>query len=264
MSNKITCLQITDLHLFADSDSTLLGTATYDSLVRVIEDVKKKSLNPDFLILSGDLSQDNSLQSYQQVLELFKTFTCPIYYIPGNHDDLPTMAQCFKHSFLRHEKIRHQGNWTFIFLNSHLPNQVHGFLTATELGFLENSLKESKQNVMIFIHHHVIDCGTTWLHDLGLHNASEFLAVIDAHPSVKAVVSGHIHQDFDRIQDHIRYLATPSTCIQFKPNQDRFTLDSENPGYRLLVCYDDGKIETEVHRISDYHPSIDPHAQGYE
>ena len=42
---------------------------------------------------------------------------------------------------------------------------------------------------------------------------------------VRATVFGHVHQEYDDDYEGIRILATPSTCRQFKPGSERFTLD---------------------------------------
>ncbi len=44
-------------------------------------------------------------------------------------------------------------------------------------------------------------------------------------------------------------IATPSTCVQFKPNSDDFALDTCSPGWRELELHADGRFETRVKRL---------------
>jgi Icc protein len=44
-------------------------------------------------------------------------------------------------------------------------------------------------------------------------------------------------------------MSTPSSCVQFKPGAEEFTIGPELPGYRSLSLHADGRIDTRVHRI---------------
>ena len=88
--------------------------------------------------------------------------------------------------------------------------------------------------------------GSRWLDTVGLRNADEFLAVIDQHPQVRAIVWGHVHQASDRLRNGVRLISTPSTCAQFLPGAEQFSLDTRPPGYRWLDLYPDGTMQTSV------------------
>jgi 3',5'-cyclic-AMP phosphodiesterase len=81
---------------------------------------------------------------------------------------------------------------------------------------------------------------------VGLENAAEFLATVDRHPNVRAIVWGHVHQSHDALRKGVRLLATPSTCAQFLPNSDDFAVDVRPPAYRTLELRPDGSLLTEV------------------
>ena len=50
-------------------------------------------------------------------------------------------------------------------------------------------------------------------------------AILLRYPKVNTVVCGHIHRDLDLEWQGRRLLATPSTCVQFKPHCTNFTID---------------------------------------
>jgi 3',5'-cyclic-AMP phosphodiesterase len=64
------------------------------------------------------------------------------------------------------------------------------------------------------------------------------------------MVWGHVHQQHDSLRRGVRMLATPSTCAQFLPHSEQFAIDAAPPGYRCLSLHADGRIETEVRRVT--------------
>ncbi|MCI2966196.1 3',5'-cyclic-AMP phosphodiesterase [Klebsiella quasipneumoniae] len=86
---------------------------------------------------------------------------------------------------------------------------------------------------------------------------------LSAWPRVKHLLCGHIHQELDLDWNGRRMMATPSTCVQFKPHCANFTLDTVSPGWRWLELHPDGTLTTEVCRLEGaaFHPDIA--SEGY-
>ncbi|MGH8261192.1 MAG: phosphoesterase, partial [Steroidobacteraceae bacterium] len=63
---------------------------------------------------------------------------------------------------------------------------------------------------------------------------------------VRAVLWGHVHQRYEGLRGRVRLLGTPSTCTQFLPHAEQFTVDSQPPAYRTLELQPDGSLHTEV------------------
>ena len=82
-----------------------------------------------------------------------------------------------------------------------------------------------------------------------MHNQDEFNAFIRSLPNVRMVLCGHVHQEVDVTHGAVRYLASPSTSIQFEPLSHNFALDLEGPGWRYLSLNIDGTADTQVHRL---------------
>lgn len=259
-------LQITDTHLFAESNKQLLGINTQHSLLAVLRQVKQESHQPDVVLLTGDLSQDCSAKSYKTLAKHIQaTFKCPVYWIPGNHDDPKTMASVFAKTKLNNDKVIRTDHWQIILLNSHSPGNVYGFLTKKELAWLDRCLKEyPKLYTLVTLHHHPIPVKSNWVDHLGLKNADVFLKIIDPHKQIRCVLWGHIHQKFETQRRGKVFMSTPSTCIQFKPNQDGFALDAKGmPGYRWITLKNDGTIKTVVKRVKNFDLTIDLASTGY-
>ena len=94
-------------------------------------------------------------------------------------------------------------------------------------------------------------------------NAGALDHILSNYPRVKHLLCGHIHQELDLDWNGRRMMATPSTCVQFKPHCANFTLDTVSPGWRWLELHPDGVLTTEVCRLSgaEFHPDIA--SEGY-
>src|SRR5688572_2871322 len=87
MAKPFRIIQMSDLHLLAEINDTLLNVPTHESVKSLIDLIWHDSTKPDLIILSGDISQDGSKNSYLHAINLFKKLNLPIYTTPGNHDD---------------------------------------------------------------------------------------------------------------------------------------------------------------------------------
>ena len=243
-------LQITDTHLFANPHETMRGCATVQTFNHVIEQIKPLCPTLDALLLTGDLSQDETPESYRRLYEMMAPLSVPTYWLPGNHDDLPTMGKILNQQPFQSQKSVELGNWTLILLNTQEPGQVAGRISTDSLTWLEEQLRQGKDRPTLLVMHHppcLIE--SAWMDDLRLQNCQDFYQVIDNHPQIKGVVFGHIHQAFETTRRQIPYLGSPSTCLQFKPQTPTLVLDDVEPGGRLLMLQVDGQFETQVMRF---------------
>ena len=257
-------LQITDPHIFAEDDGCLLGLNTRHSLSAVIEDVKAHHMDSDLILATGDISQDHSKASYDHFAAVMETIGIPVAWIPGNHDTSDHMADSLQGEYFVSNKQILVGDWHIILLDSSVQNAVHGELGREQLVFLQDCLTNSPAKYALpVLHHHPVDIGCKWMEPIGLHDGQALLSTLYGFPSVKALVWGHIHQDYDAMLNGIRMLATPSTAVQFKPGSDDFAAGEESPGYRTLYLHPDGNLETLVHRIDHIEFTVDYTIKGY-
>jgi 3',5'-cyclic-AMP phosphodiesterase len=156
------------------------------------------------------------------------------------------------------------GNWQIIGLNSQIRGSEDGYVSVEELAFLEQALTEHTDfYTLIAVHHHCLPTGSRWMDTMMIENAQELFALIKRHPNVKTIINGHIHQAMDVQTDAVRVLTTPSTCFQFKPQSEHFSLDDTSPGYRWINLYRDGSINTDVARIPKKLKGLQASTQGY-
>jgi len=244
-------IQITDFHLFADSQGMLKGVNTLNSLNAVVQDCRHTFPTPDLVLATGDLSHDGSAASYQKCRSILADLAAPVMFLPGNHDVVSVMQQEFPNGNISNERCRQIKGWNIILLNTAMHGEEGGFLVVDELAFLDEMLQNWPDcPALVVLHHPPVTVGSRWLDDIGLVNAEEFFDVLDRHTQVRGIIFGHIHQAFEMQRKGVHLMGTPSTCIQFMPSEDDFALDHQKPGYRHLILRVNGEIETDVIRIA--------------
>jgi Icc protein len=247
VDQPVRLLQFTDPHLGELPDSQLLGVNTDHSLCQLRELALARHGRADYLLATGDISNDGSLLSYQRFRQLTEPLAAQHCWLPGNHDDVQVMATSLGGGLNKLIELQH---WRIVLLNSAVPGEVGGALAELELQWLADVLAANdERHVLVCLHHHPVACGSAWLDRQQVANADQLFALLEQHSRVRALLWGHIHQHVDEYRQGMRLLATPSCCIQFAVNSDDFKLDEQQPGYRWLELYADGRLETGIERL---------------
>ncbi|RIY32661.1 hypothetical protein CJP74_04030 [Psittacicella melopsittaci] len=267
-SDKLRLLHISDHHLLSDQRSQFAGIVPGDYFAAVLEDAYKASLalpqhKYDGIICSGDIVHDvdHNLEQMAQAYAIFKQQLeryfpdTPLYLCPGNHDDLTLFSQLdfnAPYALIAEKGITAvvlNAHWHLLLLNSKHENKVGGSITPAQLEALQAYLQEHSQvNVALVMHHNPTLINCAWLDSHKFRGIVDFWQGVQAYPNLKAIIHGHIHQDFVKAKQQVQILSVPSTSVQFKPNQDDFTLDPIGPGYRILTLTAQG-IEQELKRL---------------
>lgn len=263
--SRVRILQITDTHLFAGKHETLLGVNTWASFDAVLDVIAADQRHYDLIVATGDLAQDHSALAYQHFAEGIARLPAPCVWLPGNHDFQPTMFTTLAASTIADQKQVLVGeHWQIVLLDSQVFGVPHGELSEYQLSWLESVLAaEPQRHTLVLLHHHPVPSGCSWLDQHSLRNPHMLDAVLQRYPQARNLLCGHIHQELDLEWHGRRVLASPSTCVQFKPHCTNFTIDSESPGWRWLDLYDDGRLETQVQRLTTriFNPDLD--SEGY-
>jgi 3',5'-cyclic-AMP phosphodiesterase len=241
--------QLTDSHLFGDPSQTMLGCATNQTFQRAISQLQALTPQPDLMLLTGDLSQDDSEASYENLHRAIAPLNIPTHWLPGNHDqNLEALFEILSEPPCSPEKAIQLGGWNILLLGTMLPQQVQGRLADEALAWLDEQLQAARDlPTLVALHHHPLPIGSAWMDAIGLENAGAFLALCDRHPQVKLVLHGHVHQAFEVERNGVRFLGCPSTSVQFEVEREVMAIDGERgPGFRILDLQPDGRFVTEV------------------
>jgi Icc protein len=245
----IRLIQITDTHIL-DNDQKPMSFNDFDtsaSLKKVLAKIRTDENNADCIILTGDLVHEPTKNAYQKVADHLSPLAIPIMSLPGNHDDPQMMQDIMGENGFDTGRLLNIRSWLVILLNSRLEDEHSGELTDAELAFLKTTLESnSDKHCLIALHHHPVTISSPWMDTMILNNANDFLSIIDDFNNVRGIIWGHIHQEFESKRNDVLLIGTPSTCKQFKPNAEAYSVDKKPPAYRKIELFDSGEIKTKV------------------
>jgi 3',5'-cyclic-AMP phosphodiesterase len=246
----IRVVQITDTHIFKDVGGCFDGVDTTASLKAVIAHIKQQAYTPDIVIVTGDLVHDPVPTAYERLREQLLGLDSPVVCLPGNHDDPVLMHGLLNQDNVHTDKAIKVGEWGIVLLDTYLADTHSGRLRAEEINFLEQQLSEySDRPVLICLHHPPVSVASPWMDAMMLENPEDLFSVLDKHKNVRALVWGHIHQVFMTKRHEVLLSASPSTCVQFKPESEEYIKDEMDPGYTEIELHQGGSIDFRIQRI---------------
>lgn len=234
-------LQISDTHIVADGalvSGRLETAAPFRKLIQRIMDIRDQIGVIDALLISGDISDDGSAESYRHFKELLAPLDLPFYVIPGNHDAREPMRAAFNGDgyFAETGKLnwhRQIGDTHLIGLDTLIEGEKDGMLDAQTLTYLKDTLSSIGDDpVLLALHHPPFRTGIRFMDDIRLKNSAELLEVLSGFNGELRIVCGHIHcmmtVSFGR---HVVISApSPSSCFAMdtRPNAPIGFMDIED------------------------------------
>lgn len=226
--------QVSDIHAAPNNDHL----ARFDRVLGWLA-----QLQPDVLVLSGDLTDDGWHEGYQQIAARLRQQDYPSLILPGNSDDRRLMRAVWGedkwakdacdralHAVYEADGLR------LIGLDSTVEGQEYGAVTD-HLGWLENQLNRADaMPSLLFLHHHVFASGIPTLDDTRCRGLEQLEEVINnAASRPLAIASGHVHRPvagmFAGITAHICASVCPANPVWF--GTDRVPPAEDTPGMMI-------------------------------
>ncbi len=252
MTYKI--LQLTDLHLFKSAEGELLGVHTNARFMQVLDFIQKNAISFDCIFLTGDISQDETPESYTIVADALSRFSKKVYWIAGNHDDIPGMRVVFEKYPLFH-RVDHcffeTIGWNFIFVDTVLQGRASGYISIAALEKLADNLLSTPESALIAIvmHHHPFTVDTPLVDKYILENADDFFAVIaKSRRHVDLIMCGHVHENYDIEKYNTRLISSPATCLQWKKGTHELAI-RDIGGFNAWTFAEGGKFNYATHFV---------------
>lgn len=178
---------ISDLHVSkSDFDEEMFMTAVAEI----------NELNPDMVILTGDLTDHGYYKEFKRATKYLAMFEPPLFAIPGNHDSRNLGYRTFEELVgERSWKLTVDDKFTVIGLDSTSPDENSGDIGRPQHLWLEHQLDECAINEnfsIVVLHHHIISIPQTGRERNVLSDSGEILKTITTH-EVDLVLSGHKH-----------------------------------------------------------------------
>jgi Icc protein len=217
-------LQLSDLHIVASGrlasgvlDTRELLRAAVDRLVE-----RQAALGPfDAILVTGDVSDDGSPDSYALARAELDRFGLPLLVIPGNHDNREAFRSAFADLPVMPETglidwAADIGETRVIGLDTLIDGSGGGALRAETIIFLQTELREAgARPIVVALHHPPLRTGIRFMDAIGLEDVTALKRILEGAPGVALVVAGHVHSvHLGRLGRH--FLATaPSLCSAF-------------------------------------------------
>ena len=155
------------------------------------------ALNPDMIILTGDLTNHGYYSEYLEVKEYLKMFNPSLFAIPGSHDAGNIGYQTFEELIgdCSWKLTKEDENLVLLGLDSTTPDLSQGNIGRLQQAWMENELnicmRENKFSI-VAMHHHIIPIPGTGRERNILNDAGDILHSLITH-EVGIVIGGHKH-----------------------------------------------------------------------
>lgn len=239
-------VQVSDCHVPRDPETDYRGQSADRNLASLLPAIRR--WQPDWLLLTGDVSEDGSAAAYGRVSAQLSTAGAPVLALPGNHDDPAAMRLYFPLGPWDGPLQRESRGWQLLLLDSTVPGEVSGRFAPQALERLDRCLRRGAAHVLLALHHQPVPVNAPWIDRYALESAAAFLDVVDRHARVRCITWGHVHQDFESVRNGVLLLGSPSSAVNSLPNVESFTLDLGGPACRWLELGPDGGVATGLLR----------------
>jgi 3',5'-cyclic-AMP phosphodiesterase len=191
-----------------------------------------RDVHPDLVLLTGDITDDGSVEGLRRVSELVGGLSAPVLALAGNHDAGNHVRTVFGST-----DTVEVGAWRVLAVESSVTGEIHGSVDVDALMARLDRLDD--RPTLIAIHHPPLSPSThPWFQLVG---AEELLAALGARPHVRAVVSGHLHEAFERRSGDLAVFSGPSSWYAIEHKGDAFRWnDAGLVGSQILTLDDDG------------------------
>lgn len=210
--------QVSDIHAAPDNDHL----ARFDRVLGWLA-----QLQPDVLVLSGDLTDDGWLEGYQQIAARLGKVPYPSLILPGNSDDRRLMRSVWGEDAWAKDAcdgalhaVYEVDGLRLIGLDSTVEGHEYGSVTDHS-GWLEMQLNRvDALPSILFLHHHLFACGIPTLDQTlcrGIDRLEDIISSAVTRPL--AIASGHVHRPiagmFAGIPAHICASVCPANPVWF-------------------------------------------------
>jgi 3',5'-cyclic-AMP phosphodiesterase len=253
MTKPFLLVQLSDPHIGAtwgDGDPMAGLRAAVESVRRLPDD-------PDAVLMSGDLADNAADEEYEFVRESLARLGAPVYVLPGNHDDRDALRRHFDVPGPLGTPVQYAvdlGPLRLVVLDSTRPGEDRGELDVARLAWLDAELAVApEQPTLLALHHPPVSTGIAAWDELCLPAADRraLAEVLQRHPQVRRVVSGHVHRTMAGELAGRAVLAVPSTYVQtrvaFESGEIEFA--AETPGFAVHAVLD-GELASHFQPVS--------------
>jgi len=251
---------ISDLHVMVQGELAYGVVDTTPMVERAIAHIA--NLNPDVVIITGDLVHSVKPAEYHRLKEILQQLTMPVYVVPGNHDS----RELIKETFTKHSYLPQKGylQYTvedyplrFIMLDTNVPGKGHGELDSVRLNWLDQQLgQQPDRPTLIFMHHPPFTTGIDMMDGYGLKGMTALEDVIKKYECIKRIGCGHVHRPSQTLWAGTLAYTVPSPVHQVSldliASAKSATFTMEPPAYYLHLWTQESGLVTHTQYVNEY------------
>lgn len=192
------------------------------------------ALNPDVVIVKGDLTQDGTEEEFDAFRQHYGTFGEKLVVARGNHD-----AYRGQNEFTGDSWVTVPG-LAIALLDTTIPTETTGRIDPEQFDWLDAQISVATTPVIIMGHHQQWTEGTRSDTYFGLHPdcSDELDSLADRHQNVIAYTAGHTHRHRIRMMQKSQIPSIEIGCVK------------DFPGTWAEYRVFEGGVMQVVHRIS--------------
>ena len=248
-------LQLSDPHLVAADQGLVRRRPALAHFERALQ--VGGAMNPDLVLVTGDLCQDESWGGYVRLRRaLSQHVCCPVALLPGNHDHPLLLDAVLGRTWATAPADLLLQGVRLLLLSSHRVGSAAGELGPLQLRWLAQRLQCSERRdlpLVVALHHPPIAIGDAGMDAIRLLDQACLEELLRPHRALQAVLFGHIHQHWQgswATRPDVLLLGCPSTLSSFKAVQPCPLGRADDPGGRLLEVTPEGNVQHQVLRWS--------------
>jgi Icc protein len=195
-------VHLSDLHLSQIPVAGVLPNA--DAIVKdIVHDVCRIRESLDFVVVSGDMTDDADPASFQRFETLFGTIGLPVFIVPGNHDG---PAGYYRYRDLSKQfaawditkRIVDMSGLRLIGIDTCIEGETTGQIDADALHLVQQEIVQQGSNPLIIVMHHpLISPGMRDFDAVARLEGSDQLLEIVRHAGVPQIIlAGHVHRPY--------------------------------------------------------------------
>ncbi len=252
-------VQLTDPHVVPPDRQPVHGVDTLERLRRTVGAVNRLEPQPAAVVVTGDLTHDETDESYHAIKSALAGLDGPCYLALGNHDDRSGFRRVMLDEAESHPGRYHYakilGGHRLIVLDTQDEGEVPGVLDAAQLDWFERELAKGLPAI-VCMHHPPVPVGVPWMDAMSLRENERFLQICERNETVRLILCGHVHHAFRVELSHATVLATPAVAMQFhtereiRGNSSRIIVTNEPAAFRIVDLEGDG-WKTKIHHLAD-------------
>ncbi|MEE4201951.1 metallophosphoesterase [Erythrobacter sp.] len=212
--------QITDTHIGFEPEAGE-NEFNFVRFRNVLGHLLSQPVQPDLLILSGDLTDGGQAECYERIRDTVADCGFPVAVIPGNHDNREEMLRAFPDcptadGFAQFAIELGEGDdmLRVLCLDSFEPGRHGGAFCETRAAWLARELADHPDTpTVLFLHHPPVVAGIEWMDPRpGEEWYRRFHDTVRGHSQIASIQAGHLHRPLHSVVEGIPLSVTPAVA----------------------------------------------------